>query len=53
LTADRLIANLGRERFSRGARLNVDTDELRATYRRVLKRADDGNITELLAFARA
>lgn len=52
IAADYLIRSLGREPFGWGVGLDVDTDELRATYRIALQRADGGDIAELLAFAR-
>jgi Fic-DOC domain mobile mystery protein B len=52
VAADFLITSLGLERFSWGADLRVDTDELRAAYRDALQRGDDGDIADLLAFAR-
>ncbi len=52
IAADYLITALGRERFSWGAGLEVDTDKLRAAYRHALQRADGGDIADLLAFAR-
>lgn len=53
LAADHLIRALGGEPLSWGAGLAVDTDELRAAYRRALQRADGGEIADLLAFARS
>ena len=53
IAADYLITSLGREPFCWGVGLDVNTDELRAAYRVSLQRADDGDIAELLAFARA
>ena len=53
IAADYLIAALRREPLSWGAGLNVHTDELRAGYRQALRHADDGDIADLLAFARA
>lgn len=53
IAADYLMTARGYESFSWGADLNLDTDELRATYRRALERADGDDVTELLAFARA
>ena len=53
IASDYLIAVLRHDPFSWGAGLDVDTDELRAVYRRALQRADDGDIADLLAFARA
>ena len=52
IAADYLGLALGRRRFSWGANLHVRTEELRATYRNALQRADDGEIEELVAFAR-
>jgi len=52
ITADYLVTSLGRRPFGWGVGLDVDTDELRATYRRALQDADDGAIAQLLAFAR-
>lgn len=52
IAADYLIRSLGREPFSWGAGLDVDTDELRSAYRISLQGADGGDIAELLAFAR-
>lgn len=53
IAADYLIAALGGEPFSWGAGLAVDTDELRAAYRRALQRADGGEVADLLTFARS
>ena len=44
---------LAGEPFSWGARLGGDTDELWATYLDALRRADDGEIEQLLAFPRS
>ncbi len=52
IAADYLVTVLGRERFGWGAGLDIDTDGLRASYRHALQRADDGDIVELLSFAR-
>ncbi len=52
VAADYLVTSLGREAFGWGVGLEVDTDALRAAYRLALQRADDGEIAELLAFAR-
>ena len=51
--ADYLVTSLNGERFSWGARFGADPDELRAAYLDALHRADDGEITRLLTFARA
>lgn len=53
IAADYLIGALGGERFSWGAGLDVETDELRAAYRHALQRADGGEIGALLTFARS
>lgn len=53
IAADYLIVSLGQAKFSWGAQLNIDTDRLRAAYRKALQRADDGDFFELLAFARS
>jgi Fic-DOC domain mobile mystery protein B len=53
IAADYLIAALDHERFSWGAGLEVGTEALRAAYLHALKRADEGDIAELLVFARA
>ena len=53
ITADYLVASLNGEPFTWGARLDTDPDELRAAYVHALRRADGGNIEELLTFARA
>ncbi len=52
VAADYLVTLLGREPFTWGARLDVDTAELRRAYLLALKRADAGEIDDLLAFAR-
>lgn len=53
IAAEYLVAGLGRELFSWGANLDANTQQLRASYRNALRRADAGDITELLAFARS
>jgi len=53
IAADYLITSLKGEPFSWGACLDADTDELRTAYLHALRRADDGEIAELLIFARA
>jgi len=53
IAADYLITSLKGEPFSWGACLYADTDELRTAYLHALRRADDGEIAELLIFARA
>ena len=52
VAADYLVMALGRNRFEWGIGLDVDTDELRATYRHALQQADAENIDPLLTFAR-
>jgi len=53
IAAEYLVMGLGRELFTWGANLAVDTPQLRASYQRALRRADAGDITELLTFARS
>ena len=53
IAADYLVTSLSGEPFTWGAGLDTDTDQLRAIYLRALRRADGGDIEELLAFARA
>lgn len=53
IAADYLVARLDREPFSWGASLAITTDRLRSAYRRALQLADDGQVDELLEFARA
>lgn len=53
IAADLLAATRGRPEFSWGRDLGLDTDRLRATYRQALRRADEGDIGDLLSFARA
>jgi Fic-DOC domain mobile mystery protein B len=52
VAADYLARGLGSEPFTWGAGMSVGTDELRAAYIGALKRADLGEIADLLAFAR-
>jgi fido (protein-threonine AMPylation protein) len=52
IAADYLVASLNGEPFTWGARLDTDTDELRAAYLHALRRADGGDVEALLAFAR-
>lgn len=52
IAADFLIAALGQEKFTWGAGLQVTTDDLRLAYRRALERADHGDLTDLIVFAR-
>lgn len=53
IAADFLMGALGNDSFSWGAHLNVETKELRAAYRQALERADGGDLSDLLVFARA
>ncbi len=53
IAADYLVMARGRRRFSWGIHLHVNTEELRAIYRRALQRADAGDIEELVVFARS
>jgi Fic-DOC domain mobile mystery protein B len=53
IAADDLIGGLGREPFSWGAGMSAGTDELRAAYHHALRRADAGEIVQLLEFARS
>ena len=53
VATDLLVSAMGRERFTWGAHLPVDTMELRSRYLRALRRADNVEIGDLLAFARA
>jgi Fic-DOC domain mobile mystery protein B len=53
VAADYLVASLGGDRFTWGAGSEVSTDELRTAYRRALEVADQGEVAELVGFARA
>lgn len=53
IAADYLGLALDRPRFSWGANLDISPEELRATYRHALQRADAGDVEELVAFARS
>ncbi len=53
IAADYLVTSLNGEPFTWGAGLDTDTDRLRSAYLHALRRADGGDIEELLAFARA
>ena len=53
IAAEYLVMALGRPRFGWGIGLDVSTEELRATYRHALQRADAGEISQLLKFARS
>lgn len=52
IAADYLVVSLNGEPFTWGVRLDANTDELRAAYLHALRRADGGDIEELLTFAR-
>jgi Fic-DOC domain mobile mystery protein B len=52
IAADLLAVGLGRDRFTWGARLDVDTSTLRRRYVDALRAADDGDIEPLLVFTR-
>lgn len=53
IAADYLAQALGVRPLSWGAGLDVDTDGLRSAYRAALTRADEGEISDLVAFARS
>ena len=53
VAANYLIEGLGGAPFSWGASLDVETDELRRAYQEALQQADAGEISDLIAFARA
>ena len=53
IAADYLVMALGCPRFSWGANLDIQTEDLRAAYRQALQRADAGQIIELAEFARS
>lgn len=52
IAADYLVVSLTGEPFTWGFHLDTDTDGLRAVYLNALRRADRGNMEELIAFAR-
>ena len=52
VAADYLVMALSRPRFGWGIGLDLNTEDLRAAYRQALQRADTGDVSELLAFAR-
>jgi mobile mystery protein B len=52
ITTDLLVTALGGQPFRWGAELDVDTDHLRAEYIAALQRADGGDISRLMLFAR-
>jgi len=53
VAADFLVVALGRDRFTWGSGLDVETDELRRRYIHALQRADGHDISALLEFARS
>ena len=53
IAAEYLVMALGRPRFGWGIGLDINTEDLRATYRHALQRADAGDIEALMAFARS
>lgn len=53
IAADFLITSLGRDRFSWGAESYTTTHELRSAYLACLRSADDGDLTDLMRFARS
>jgi Fic-DOC domain mobile mystery protein B len=53
IAADYLVVSLIGDPFTWGVRLETNTDELRSAYLHALRRADRGDVEELLAFARA
>jgi Fic-DOC domain mobile mystery protein B len=53
LLADLLAESLGGEPFSWGRNLGLEPRSLRAVYIAALRRADDGDLDDLLRFARA
>lgn len=53
IAADYLITSLGRERFSWGARSHTSTAELRSDYLACLRKGDNGDLSDLMRFARS
>jgi Fic-DOC domain mobile mystery protein B len=53
IAADYLITSLGRERFSWGARTYGTTSELRSAYLEFLRTGDNGDLSDLMRFARS
>jgi Fic-DOC domain mobile mystery protein B len=51
--ADYLAQAIGRSPFTWGFHLGLSTEDLRARYLRALRNADNGNLDELLIFARS
>jgi len=52
IAADYLVASLNGETFTWGALGDTDTDQLRSAYLCALRRADGGDINDLVTFAR-
>lgn len=52
ISADYLITSLGRERFSWGAQSHTSTAELRSDYLACLRKGDNGDLSDLMRFAR-
>lgn len=53
IAADHLVSRFGRDPFSWGAGLNLETESLRAQYRTALHHADAGDVADLVTFARS
>ncbi|MGA3351262.1 MAG: hypothetical protein ABSC33_19710 [Candidatus Sulfotelmatobacter sp.] len=53
LMADVLVIKLGRPTFTWGSTNLIQPGEARAKYLEALRAADDGDLTPILAFARA
>ena len=53
IAADYLITSLGRERFSWGARSYDSTAESRSAYLACLRTGDNGDLSDLMRFARS
>ncbi|MEX0756880.1 MAG: mobile mystery protein B [Acidimicrobiia bacterium] len=52
IAADYLILGLAAERFTWGATLEIEAEELRAKYVNALQQADDGDYAALIEFVR-
>ena len=53
IAADYLITSLGRERFTWGASSYASTGELRSAYLACLRTGDNGDLSDLMRFARS
>jgi Fic-DOC domain mobile mystery protein B len=53
VAADYLVYALDADTFTWGAFRSQTTDDMRSSYRRALQRADRGDITDLIDFARS